>query len=140
MFTPALPALPPTHSQHHIATRKPNSPVVIVLSVIGGLCVAFWATVFLIAFIGASGIGNAEKNRPGHIVRLGEAETLTPLCSEHQVLETLGAPAQNVNDIWTYPAEGGNVVGVKFGDNGGVRGVQAICITDSGGNVIWQKI
>jgi len=134
-FTPPLDRTQQVPALYPMATRSRTSPLGIALTVIGGL----FALMIVLVMIGAI-LTNPEKNRPGHIVRLGEAETLTPLCSEHQVLETLGAPAQNVGDIWTYPAEGGNVVGVKFVTDGSLREVQAIVITDASGAVIWQKI
>ena len=131
---PSPPYQPQNRFQHHVATKQNRFIVTAVLTTAGAV-----GALFLLLMVSAALSMNGEKNRPGHIVSIGEAETLTPLCSEHQVLETLGAPVQNVNDIWSYPAEGGDIVGVKFGDNGGVRGVQAIVITDANGAVIWRK-
>jgi len=153
--TQVLPPLPETHFAPHLARRKRKTVSAAVLAAIGVFVVAALLTAFsfarhdakqkVTAELGSnssgSGAGRSEsdsRNTPGHLVRIAAAETLTPECSQQRVLETLGAPLQNVNDIWSYPAGDGAAVGVKFA-GGDTKYVQGIVILDNSGNLIWEK-
>ena len=149
--TQVLPALPESHFLPHLARHKRKPGSAAILAAIGVFVIAALLTAFSFARHDArqrssakqaSGAGRSESgamNTPGHLVRIEDAETLTPLCSQQHVLETLGAPVQNVNDIWSYPAGGGAVVGVKFAGGEGAKYAQGIVILDAGGNLIWEK-
>lgn len=152
--TQLLPPLPETHFSPSLARRKRKVPAA-VLAAIGVFVVAALLTAFsfarhstrqkAVAGLGstsASGAGRSEsaaRNTPGHPVRIAEAQTLTPQCSQQHVLETLGAPLQNVNDIWSYPADDGAAVGIKFAGAESAKYVQGIVILDNSGNLIWEK-
>ena len=154
--TQALPPLPETHFAPHLARRKRKTVSAAVLAAIGVFVVAALLTALSFARHGTRQRSNAEggssaelgsgagrsndaRNTPGHLVRIAEAETLTPECSQQRVLETLGAPLQNVNDIWSYPADDGAAVGVKFAGGEGTKYVQGIVVLDNSGNLIWEK-
>lgn len=154
--TQVLPPLPETHFAPSLARRKKKTVSAAVLAAVGVFVVAALLTAFSFARHGArqkvtaemgngiSGVGTSRsasgsRNTPGHLVRIAEAETLTPGSSQQRVLETLGAPLQNVNDIWSYPADDGAAVGVKFAGAEGAKYVQGIVILDNSGNLIWEK-
>ena len=154
--TQVLPPLPETHFAPHLARRKRKTVSAAVLAAVGVFVVAALLTAFSFARHGAKQRVTAEKgsnssgssagrsegdtrNTPGHLVRIAEAETLTPQCSQQRVLETLGAPLQNVNDIWSYPADDGAVAGVKFAGGASTKYVQGIVVLDNSGNLIWEK-
>lgn len=152
--TQVLPPLPETHFAPHLARRKRKTVSAAVLTAIGVFVVAALLTAFsfarhnarqrVTAEVGSSGSGAGRsegdaRNTPGHPVRIAEAETLTPQCSQQRVLEILGAPLQNVNDIWSYPADDGAAVGVKFAGAESAKYVQGIVILDNSGNLIWEK-
>ncbi len=155
--TQVLPPLPETHFAPHLARRKRKTTSAAILAAIGVFVVAALLTAFSFARHGAkqtsnteqtssaelgSGAGRSEsdaRNTPGHLVRIDAAEALTPACSQQRVLETLGAPLQNVNDIWSYPAGSGAAVGVKFAGGEDAKYVQGIVVLDNNGNLIWEK-
>ena len=151
--TQVLPALPETHFSSQRARRKGKTPPAALWPVIAGivLAAALLITVSL-AHTEARNKGNAQsvvndaksvghdaKNTPGHLVRLADAEALAPLSSQDQVLQTLGAPLQNVDDIWSYPTDKGAAAGVKFAGGDGAKYVQGIVIVDAAGNLVWAK-
>ena len=150
--TQVLPPLPETHFAPSLARRKRKTVSAAVLAAAGIFVVAALLTAFSFARHGArqkvtaelqgSSAGRSQsdaRNTPGHLVGIAEAETLTPECSQQRVLETLGAPLQNVNDIWSYPADDGAAVGVKFAGGESAKYVQGIVILDNSGNLIWEK-
>lgn len=151
--TQVLPALPDTHFSSSRARRKGKLPPAALLAAVAGvvLVAALLLTVSLAhtearnrgtatsAVTNATSTGYEAKNTPGHLVRLADAEALTPLSSQAQVLETLGAPLQNVGDIWSYPTEKGAAVGVKFAGGENAKSVQGIVVVDAAGNLVWAK-
>ena len=152
--TQVLPPLPETHFSSLRARRKRKAPSAAFWTAIGGILVAAALLITVsLAHTNARNRGEAArslgadpqntardvKNTPGHPVRLADAEALTPLCSQDQVLATLGAPLQNVNDIWSYPTDNGAAVGIKFAGDAAARYVQGIVIVDAAGNLVWAK-
>ncbi len=147
--TQLLPPLPETHFMPPLARRKRKTVSRAVLAAVGVFVAAALLTAFSFARHGvkpgsrgateSAVSGSDTRNTPGHLVRVGEAETLTPRCSQQHVLETLGAPLQNVNSIWSYPADDGAVVGVKFAGEENAKYVQGIVVLDNSGNLIWEK-
>lgn len=151
--TQVLPALPETHFSSQRARRKgKTTPAALWSAIIGIVLVAALLITVSLAHTDAwnrgsarnvendaKSVGHSGKNTPGHLVRLSDAEALTPLSSQDQVLETLGAPLQNVDDIWSYPTDSGAAVGVKFAGGEGAKYVQGIVIVDAAGNLVWAK-
>lgn len=154
--TQVLPVLPDSHFPPHLARRKKKGVPAAVLAILGVFVVAALLTAFAFARhsgrqAGISGrsragrtgsgdiSGNADINTPGHLVRIADGEALAPPCSQQHVLETLGAPLENVNGIWSYPAEDGAVVGIKFAGGEEAKYVQGITILDNSGNLVWEK-
>ena len=144
--TQVLPVLPETHFPSHRAQRKRKTPPAAFLLVGIAVAAALLIVAVSLARIDARNRGNEVKsvrndtmNTPGHLVRIADAEALLPLSSQHQVLETLGAPLQNVDDIWSYPTDNGAAVGVKFAGGESAKYVQGIVIVDAGGNLVWAK-
>ena len=152
--TQVLPTLPETHFSSYRARRKSKTPPAALLTAIAGavLVAALLIAVSLArtdarnrgvetktAGSNAQSAGDDSKNTPGHLVRIADAEALAPLCSQRQVLQTLGAPKQNVNDIWSYPADKGAAVGIKFAGGEGAKYAQGIVVVDAGGNLVWAK-
>ena len=148
--TQVLPPLPESHFTPQIARRKKKTVSAAVLAAVGVFVVAALLSAFSFARHGvkhsvtaeqvtSAGSSEDARNTPGHLVRIADAETLTPQCSQQRVLEILGAPLQNVNDIWSYPSDDGAVVGVKFAGAESAKYVQGIVILDNSGNLIWEK-
>ena len=151
--TQVLPPLPETHFSSPRARRKGKMPPAALLTALVGIALvaALLITVSLARTDaknrgnaksvenGAKGVTHDAKNTPGHLVRLADAEALTPLSSQDQVLETLGAPLQNVDNVWSYPTDSGAAVGVKFAGGEGTKSVQGIVIVDAAGNLVWAK-
>jgi hypothetical protein len=150
--TQVLPPLPESHFEPPLTRRKRKTMSAAVLAGIGVFVIAALLTAFSLARHHARQIssptlnsitgegGSDTKNTPGHFVSVAEAEALTPKNSQQRVLETLGAPLQNVNDIWSYPADGGSaVVGIKFAGGENAKYIQGIVILDADGNLIWEK-
>ena len=151
--TQVLPPLPETHFTSQRARRKGKTPPAALWPVIAGivLVAALLITVSL-AHTDArnrgtakspennvQGVGHDAKNTPGHLVRIADAEAVTPLSSQDQVLQTLGAPLQNVDDIWSYPTDKGAAVGIKFAGGENAKSVQGIVVVDGAGNLVWAK-
>ncbi len=151
--TQVLPVLPDSHFPPHLARRRKRGIPTAVLASLAVFVVAALLTAFAFARHGGRRTGiseisqagsgtngvSADINTPGHHVRIADGEALAPLCSQQQVLGTLGAPLENVNGIWSYPAEDGAVVGVKFAGGEAARRVQGIVVLDNSGNLIWEK-
>ncbi len=151
--TQVLPALPETHFASQRVRRKGKAiPSALWPALVGiALVAALLITVSLAhtdaknrgsaktAETDAKSVGHDAKNTPGHLVRIADAEALTPLSSQDQVLQTLGAPLQNVGDIWSYPADKGAAVGVKFAGGETTKYVQGVVVVDAAGNLVWAK-
>ena len=148
--TQVLPVLPDSHFPPHLARRRKKGIPTAVLATLGVFVVAALLTAFAFARHGgrqagisginhAGPIGSSDINTPGHRVRIADGEALAPLCSQQHVLDTLGAPLENVGGIWSYPAEDGAVVGVKFAGGEDAKYVQGIVVLDNSGNLIWEK-
>ncbi len=149
--TQVLPPLPESHFLPPSARRRKKTASAAVLAAVGVFVAAALLTAFSFARHHAKQSVRAEQgssavssdndswNTPGHLVRIADAETLTPGSSRQRVLETLGAPLQNVNDIWSYPADDGAAVGVKFAGGESARYIQGIVVLDNSGNLIWEK-
>ncbi len=148
--TQVLPPLPESHFLPNLTRRKKKTVSTAVLAAAGIFVVAALLTAFSFArhhakqSVSAARVSGGDRsdsswNTPGHLVHIVDAETLVPMCSPQHVLETLGAPLQNVNDIWSYPADDGAVVGVKFAGGESTKYVQGIVILDNSGNLIWEK-
>ncbi len=148
--TQVLPPLPESHFMPALARRKKKPVSAAVLAAIGVFVVAALLSAFSFARHGvkhsviaaqetSAGHTGGSWNTPGHQVRIADAETLTPASRQQQVLDVLGAPLQNVNGIWSYPADNGAVVGVKFAGGENAKTVQGIVVLDNSGNLIWEK-
>ena len=147
--TQVLPPLPESHFAPPPAQGKKKTIPAAALAALGVFAVAALLTAFAFArHSGRTAVRTITENRvsagaglntPGHQVRIADAKTLTPLCSQQRVLDVLGAPLENVNGIWSYPAEDGAVVGVKFAGAENARYVQGIVVLDNSGNLIWEK-
>lgn len=151
--TQVLPALPETHFSSQRARRKSKTtPTAFWPAIVGVLLVAALLITVSLAHTDARNRGNVKsgennaqsvghdaKNTPGHLVRIADAEAIAPLFGQDQVLQTLGAPLQNVGDIWSYPTDKGAAVGVKFAGGENAKSVQGIVIVDAAGNLVWAK-
>lgn len=153
--TQMLPPLPESHFSAPRTRRKSKTPPALAAGIV--LAAALLITVSVAhtearhrgeaALASASGsaatrsssVGVDAKNTPGHVVRIADAEAIAPLCSQHQVLETLGAPLQNVNDTWSYPTDSGAAVGVRFAGSESAKHVQGVVIVDGAGSLVWAK-
>jgi hypothetical protein len=134
-----LPYIPPPYPAGPVPRPRSNGDTIRYFFFAG---VGLFAIILMVSCALVTPLYNAEKARPGHLVRLHDATLIGLYTSEHQVWETLGEPKYKTknfnNSKWLWPAEGGGAVGVCFGNMGdGVVGVSGVEVADQDGRIIY---